>query len=175
MPDILTSPGVLAGAAALLAAAGAAVWLRPSLKPWTSYLHARPILTTNERDFFYRLQRALPTHHIFAQVSFSALISLDSQLSQKRQFALRQRYGWKIADFVICRPDTFDVLAIVELDDRTHVASADRKRDAITRAAGYPTLRFQSRNKPSVKELADLFAKLLPTREQGREVPGSRR
>jgi len=54
-------------------------------------------------------------------------------------------------------------LIVSELDDRTHDAGSDRKRDAITNAAGYQTLRFQSKHKPTVVELADLFAKLLPT------------
>jgi hypothetical protein len=133
-----------------------------SLRPWQSYLRSKPILTANEKEFFYRLQRALPTYHVFPQVAFSALITLDPQLGGKHQFSIRRRYGWKIADFVICKPDTFAVLAIVELDDRTHNASADRKRDALMRAAGYQTLRFQSKHKPTVTEITDLFARLAP-------------
>ena len=88
---------------------------------------------------------------------------MDNRLSERQQFAIRRRFGWKYADFVICAPYTLDTLLIIELDDRTHDAGSDRQRDAITKAAGYQTLRFQSKNKPSVAELADLFAKLLPT------------
>lgn len=58
---------------------------------------------------------------------------------------------------------TLDVLLVIELDDRTHDAGQDRQRDAITKAAGYQTLRFQSKHKPTVAEIASLFAKLLPT------------
>ena len=155
--------------AALLLAA--TLMLFRLLHPWTSYLRSKPILTANEKECFYRLLRALPTHHIFTQVSFSALIALDPQLSPKHQFTIRRRYGWKIADFVICKPDTLDVLAIVELDDRTHTASADRKRDAMMNAAGYQTLRFQSKHKPTVAELAELFAKLLPTLVPSSPIP----
>ena len=150
--------GIVAVAFLLLAT----LRLLRGLRPWQSYLRSKPILTANEREFFYRLQRALPTYLVFPQVSFSALITLDPQLSDKHQFSIRRRYGWKIADFVICKPDTFAVLAVVELDDRTHNASADRKRDALMRAAGYQTLRFQSKHKPTVAELAELFARLAP-------------
>ena len=132
----------------------------------TSYLRNKPILTADEKEFFYRLLRALPQHHVFTQVSFSSLITLDPQLSQKHQFTIRRRYGWKIADFMICKPDTFAVLAIVELDDRTHVASADCKRDAIMNAAGYQTLRFQSKHKPSVRDLAEVLTKLAATQQK---------
>lgn len=55
------------------------------------------------------------------------------------------------------------VLSLIELDDRTHDAHSDRHCDTLTKAAGYQTLRFQSKSQPSVAELADLFAKLLPT------------
>lgn len=136
------------------------------LRPWQSYLRGQPLLTPNEREFFHRLTRALPKHHVFPQVAFSALISVDGQLSERQQFAIRRRFGWKYADFVICQPYTLDILLLIELDDRTHDAGSDRQRDAITKAAGYQTLRFQSQHKPSVAELADLFAKLLPTRLQ---------
>ena len=133
------------------------------LRPWQSYLRPQPILTANEREFYHRLTRALPNHPIFPQVAFSALIAVDGRLSERQQFAIRRRFGWKYADFVICAPYTLDVLLIIELDDRTHDASSDRQRDAMTKAAGYQTLRFQSKHKPTVAELADLFAKLLPT------------
>ena len=49
------------------------------------------------------------------------------------------------------------IIALVELDDSTHIGSADRKRDAMTKAAGYQTNRFQSRQKPSEREIAALF------------------
>ena len=64
---------------------------------------------------------------------------------------------------MICAPYTLDVLLIIELDDRIHQASQDRKRDAIMSTAGYQTQRFNSKNKPSMAELAEHFAKLLPT------------
>jgi very-short-patch-repair endonuclease len=48
-------------------------------------------------------------------------------------------------------------VALIELDDRTHKASADRQRDAITKAAGYQMFRFKSNQKPSLTEIAALF------------------
>jgi len=46
---------------------------------------------------------------------------------------------------------------LVELDDRTHDPQADRQRDAITNAAGYKTIRYQSKQKPTEAEIAALF------------------
>jgi very-short-patch-repair endonuclease len=43
---------------------------------------------------------------------------------------------------------------LIELDDRTHVASRDAVRDSYMRAAGIGTLRYQSRAKPSEAQIA---------------------
>ena len=169
MPDFSTlyqlasAQPIGAAALAIIAALLLAALLFRKLKPWQSYLRPQPILTANEREFYHRLTRALPTYPIFPQVAMSALIGLDSRLSQRQQFAIRRRFGWKYCDFVICAPYTLDILLIIELDDRTHDAGSDRKRDAMMRAAGYQTQRYHSKNKPSVAELAEHFAKLLPT------------
>ena len=149
--------GALLVAAALLLALLAAFKKR---KPWTAYLQGRAILTANEKEFFYRLTRALPAYHVFPQVSFSALVAVDKRLSPKQQFAIRRRFGFKYADFVICERKTLDVLAVVELDDRTHNAESDRKRDVMLSAAGYRILRFHSKSKPTEAEIAALVADL---------------
>jgi hypothetical protein len=125
-------------------------------KPWLAHIQRKRLLTPNEIEFFFRLQRALPSHHIFTQVSFAAFLTDDGKLSKKSSWAVRTKFDRKIADYVVC-DQNFSIVALVELDDRTHVASADRHRDALTRAAGYQTLRFQSKQKPSVAEIAELF------------------
>ncbi len=49
------------------------------------------------------------------------------------------------------------IVALIELDDRTHVACADRQRDELTAAAGYKTIRVQSKQKPTEAEIAALY------------------
>jgi Protein of unknown function (DUF2726) len=128
-----------------------------SRKPWLSRVRRKPLLTANEAEFFRRLQRALPGFHVFPQVSFAAFLTDDGQLSRNAKWTLRAKFDRKIADFVICERGTLKIVAVVELDDRTHDARADRQRDAITRAAGYQTIRYQSRQKPSESEIAALL------------------
>ena len=81
-------------------------------------------------------------------MSFAAFLTDDGQLSRNAKWTLRAKFDRKIADFVICERRTLIVVAVVELDDRTHDAQADRQRDAITRAAGYQTIRYQSAASP---------------------------
>lgn len=130
-------------------------FLRPD--PWLSRIRRKPLLTNNEMEFFHRLQRALPSYHVFPQMPFAALLTVDSKLSRKSRWSIRSRFDRKIADFIVCERFSLKVIAIIELDDRTHNAEADRQRDAITEAAGYQTFRFQSKKKPSEAEIAALF------------------
>jgi hypothetical protein len=126
-------------------------------KPWLTRLRRKPLLTTNEAVFSHRLQRALPRFHVFPQVSFSAFLTDDGQLSGKAQWAVRAKFDRKIADFVICDREALRVVALIELDDRMHTAQADRQRDALTNAAGYKTIRYKSKQKPTEAEIAALF------------------
>jgi hypothetical protein len=153
---LLTDPFILAAVALLLAAPAVFLFFK-SRKPWLSRLRHKSLLTANEAEFFNRLQRALPGFHVFPQVSFGAFLTDDGQLSRNAQWAVRAKFDRKIADFVICERGTLKIVAVVELDDRTHDAKVDRQRDAITKAAGYQTIRYQSRQKPSEAEIAALF------------------
>jgi len=73
--------------------------------------------------------------------------------------SLRNRFDRKVADYVICARNTFQVVAIIELDDRTHdyKKEKDAERDAMLNAAGYRTERFESKKKPSEAEIAQRF------------------
>ncbi|MGH9640794.1 MAG: DUF2726 domain-containing protein [Terriglobales bacterium] len=150
------SPIFLIAVGALLLLTVAAAFLTDG-KPWLARIQRKRLLTENEKSFFRLLQRALPGHHVFPQVSFAAFLTDDSKLDQQKRWTVRSRFDRKIADFVVCTRDTLDIVALVELDDRTHSASADQKRDEITKAAGYQTIRFQSKQKPSEADIAALF------------------
>jgi hypothetical protein len=54
---LLTDPFILAAVALLVAAA--VLLLLTGRKPWLSRLRRKPLLITNEAEFFHRLQRAL--------------------------------------------------------------------------------------------------------------------
>jgi very-short-patch-repair endonuclease len=116
---------------------------------------SKPILTANEIEFFGRLRKALPDHALFTQVALRAIVRPGSASSSKSYLRELSFLGAKHADFVVCHPETLAVIAIIELDDRTHNPDKDAQRDAMTGAAGYPTLRFQSKARPTVTQLRE--------------------
>lgn len=127
------------------------------------------LLTKNEEEFFKRLVRALPDLYVFPQVAFRAFLKPGASAGKAygRQLG---RIGAKHCDFMICT-SVLDVVAIVELDDRTHVKDSrtgvvekDVARDAMTGSAGYTTIRYESRSKPSVADIRDDIERIKSSR-----------
>lgn len=108
---------------------------------------ARQLMTDNEAEFFGRLVVALPEHYIFPQVAMTALIEAASR-DKKTAHGDRLRIAQQRADFVVC-DRSCKVVAVVELDDRTHSRIKDKTRDARLQQAGIRSVRFQSTSKPS--------------------------
>lgn len=124
----------------------------------------KELLTDNEREFFLRLQRALAGYVICPQVSMGAILQPNvSRKDNKRYFKIRGTFAQKIIDYVICDPKTLQVLAIIELDDRSHSLEKDKARDKMLASAGYKLMRWQSKKKPTEEEIKAEFLLLLKT------------
>ncbi|MWL55334.1 DUF2726 domain-containing protein, partial [Escherichia coli] len=107
----------------------------------------RDLMTDNELDFFGRLVVALPDHYIFPQVAMSALLEASSG-DKKQAHGDRLRIAQQRVDYVVCNRRC-EVVAVVELDDRTHSRAKDKVRDGRLEQAAIKTVRFQSRHKPT--------------------------
>jgi hypothetical protein len=157
MQTVLNDPNLFSSLLVLAAASLIACLILAWLKPWRLRIRRKLLMTPNEAEFYRRLERALPTYRVFPQVSFAAFLTDDGTMSQQRRWSVRARFDRKIADFVVCDGKTLEIVALIELDDATHTARADRARDALTKTAGYQTFRFQSKQKPTIAEIAALF------------------
>lgn len=142
--------------AALLVLLCLALWLARQKDRYA----ARRLLTRNEEEFFGRLVKALPDHYIFPQVAFRAFLQPTAKSGDKAYARQLGRIGAKHCDFLICNRE-LDILAIIELDDRTHIAEKDQARDEMTGSAGYTTIRYESRCRPAIAEIRDDFRRLV--------------
>jgi hypothetical protein len=123
-------------------------------KDQTGTYKRRKLMTDNEAEFFGRLVVALPEHYIFPQVAMSAL--LDAASGDKRvAHSDRRRIAQQRVDYVVCTRSC-ELVAVVELDDKTHSRAKDQLRDARLQQAGIRTVRFQSREKPRVDAIRAL-------------------
>jgi predicted secreted protein len=118
-------------------------------------LQPKSLMTAYEFGFYQRLRKAcqrIGGLHIYPQVAMGAIIEVDRNVDQSRRRAIRNIFDRKIIDFVIAN-DEGRILVLIELDDRTHVAENDRKRDEITSSAGYKTLRIRGKSAQNVVEI----------------------
>ncbi|HEX8784796.1 MAG TPA: DUF2726 domain-containing protein, partial [Telluria sp.] len=68
----------------------------------------------------------------------------------------RLRVAQQRVDYVVCTRRC-EVVAVVELDDKTHSRAKDELRDARLEQAGIRTVRFQARNKPKVEAIRTMI------------------
>ena len=119
----------------------------------------KAFLTDSEVRVLSFLEAALPDYRIMAQVAMGALLSA-AETDRRRAHSTRNRFAQKIVDFVVVSRDTAEVIALIELDDRTHAAARDAKRDAMTAAAGYRTIRIPNRPRPTATSVEAAVAGL---------------
>jgi very-short-patch-repair endonuclease len=130
----------------ILIAAAIIAFVLVQAKPRQAAYRRRPVMTPNETEFYGRIVRALPGLHVCPQVAMHAIIEPTSTNSKTRLVDFR-RVSQKVVDYAVFDAQ-WTVVALIELDDRTHVASRDAVRDSYTAAAGIQTLRYRSRAKP---------------------------
>lgn len=110
---------------------------------------AKPLLSPNELEFLGRLEAAVPELRICPQVAMGSILDPGIPRSEgKAYMRLRGMFAQKFVDFVAQDRKSGAIVAIIELDDRTHKADKDAKRDAMLASAGYKTVRWQSKAKP---------------------------
>jgi hypothetical protein len=112
---------------------------------------AKPLLTPRESAMLMALEEILPMFRIYPQVAMGALLAAPRRFDRRPTPADRNAFSQKIVDFVIFDHTNGKVVALVELDDRTHRADRDARRDEMTARAGYRTIRIPATARPTVR------------------------
>jgi hypothetical protein len=142
MITLVAVVGVASVAAAFLKA-------RLSTGAGAAKFKAKPLLTANELEFFGRLEAAVPELRFCPQVAMGALlVPAVPRSDSKAYYRLRGMFSQKIVDFVAQRRADGSIVAVIELDDRTHDPDKDGRRDEMLKSAGYRTVRWNSKSKP---------------------------
>jgi len=123
--------------------------------PWPLF-PKRP-LSNAEQVLYNRLIRAFPDRVILAQVALPAFLGVKKGENFQAWY---NRFNRLYADFVVCEKD-FRVVAVLELDDRSHDnprrQAADSRKAAALRGAGIPLHRFNVNPMPDEVDLVRLL------------------
>lgn len=105
-------------------------------------VRSRELMTRRERIVCNFIERAVPAARVHAQVSIGAILQPAKGLNRSKATSVRNLFSSKRIDFLLEDRGSGEIIAIVELDDRTHNARADAQRDRMTARAGYRTVRL---------------------------------
>lgn len=103
-----------------------------------------------EQCFFHVLKQSLSDQYeIFAKVRIADILTPDHALNRRSWRSAFFKISSKHFDYVLCDKETLAVVAVIELDDRSHELSKVRSRDIFVqeacRTAGLKLLRFPCR------------------------------
>jgi hypothetical protein len=124
--------------------------------PWP--VAARKLLTPREQSLYQDLLGLYPEHKIFVQVALSQLIDVPE--AHPERMSIRNRFSQLVADFVLCRWD-LSVVAVIELDDRSHERrdrqDADARKTKALVDAGLRLVRISAGDLPSKDKLREII------------------
>lgn len=128
-------------------------------------LKQKKLLTENEQHFAGLLRWAATQLgvQVNPQVAMRALFDVELTESHPYFHEIIKATHGKIVDFVVT-DERGKTLFVVELDDKTHDSKKleDATRDLLLKRAGIPTLRFDSRNKPTKERLLSTLRQMVP-------------
>jgi hypothetical protein len=115
--------------------------------PWP--VAAKKLLTEREQSLYKSLLSLYSDHKLFIQVALSQLIDVPE--NQPDRQSIRNRFSQLVADFVLCRAD-LSVVAVIELDDRSHLRAdrqyADARKNKALADAGIRLVRIPAGRLP---------------------------
>jgi hypothetical protein len=129
------------------------------------------LLTAAERSFFGVLQQALASdYQIFAKVRLADIVRPVKNPSRSGWQSAFNRITGKHVDFVLCDSERLGIVAVVELDDRTHERLERGVRDSLVDSAlanaGIPVLRVSARQAYSPAQIREQVQSLFRSHER---------
>lgn len=90
------------------------------------------LLTKNEWVFYKKLKPVCDKYdlHILSKIRFADLVEVKDSVDKKERIKYFNRISRKHIDFVLCKPENLQVVALIELDDKSHDNTNRAERDS---------------------------------------------
>ena len=101
-----------------------------------NYTQIGPLFTIAERSFYGVLEQAISQEYkIFGKVRVADVLKPNSKMNKSDWQSAFNKISAKHFDYVLCQKDTLNVVAVVELDDKSHNSKRVINRDAFLEGA----------------------------------------
>lgn len=150
------------------------VLLKPNFRSGPSsfpYSLNKSLFTPAERSFLGVIDQALGSRYrIMGKVRIADIVSVETQKDARHRQAAFNRISAKHLDFVLCDKEEFSIVAVIELDDRSHSQTQRRQRDefvaGVCKAASLTLIRMPARHAYTQSDVQRLVVKVLePTKQ----------
>lgn len=136
-----------------------------------TYKKHNSLFSKAERSFLGVLEQALPEpYRAFGKVRVADVITPQKSASQKTWLQAFNRISAKHFDYVICNKNDLSVVAVIELDDKSHSKSSTKKRDEFLNhaceTADLPIMRVKAKKAYTTTEITEQFHLLITPKEQ---------
>lgn len=151
---------VLLFAVLLALIAAVAAWLnsRGATAAELPYTKSPALLSPAERSFLGVLDQAVGSRYrVFAKVRVADVVGVQSMRDRSAWQRAFNKINAKHFDFVLCAADDLSVVAVVELDDKSHRRGKRRERDSflvdLCEAISLPLIQVPAQRAYTVSEI----------------------
>lgn len=111
------------------------------------YKKKKKLFTQTELKFYTELKAVVnQKYEVFGMVRLEDIINVEKGIERKKAYGFRGRIKSRHVDFVLCNPEDCNIVAAIELDDKTHrskkAIEADRFKNKALKDAGLTLIRF---------------------------------
>lgn len=116
---------------------------------FSAFSQRQSILTKNEQEFFTAITQILENRYlVFAKVRLADIFIIKAGENYKSNL---NRINSRHVDFLLCKPDTLQMVCGIEIDDSSHRKSNRKTRDEFVdqlfQSAGLPLCRIPAKMK----------------------------
>ena len=116
-----------------------------------NYRQRGPLFTAAERSFLGVLDQAVSDNYrVFGKIRVADVISPAKGMDRKNWQIAFNKISSKHFDYVLCSKDKLEVIAVIELDDKSHNTKKATNRDALLenacKSAELKLIRFQAKS-----------------------------
>lgn len=137
-----------------------AAFIKPSSNDSYKYRQHGPLFTAAERSFLGVLDQAVSDNYrVFGKVWVADIINPAKGMNRKCWKIAFNKISSKHFDFVLYSKDKLEVIAVIELDDKSHYTKKAVNRDALLnnacKSASLKLVRFQTRPSYQIQSIRD--------------------